>query len=243
MRISSVAVRPRMSLARAVSCTPGSWTTTRSAPCCWMIGSATPSSLTRLRRIVMFCWTAPSWMRFCASGFRPATSRDSPPAASCSRTARSGNALAISFRASSRSASSRKRSTTFGLRATTPEYSDLLLAHQRADVGRVAVGGLVERAFHVDLQQEVHAAAQVEAEVHRQRADRRQPVRRDDSRLSATMYVVAELRLQHVLGLELRVGVGEAHLDAGGVERRRRGSGMPAPSAHPRRLQAARCRS
>ena len=33
-RISSVAVRPRMSLALAVSCTPGSCTTTRSAPCC-----------------------------------------------------------------------------------------------------------------------------------------------------------------------------------------------------------------
>ena len=79
MRISSVAVRPRMSFARAVSCTPGSCTTTRSAPCCWTIGSATPSSLTRLRRIVMFCWTAPSWMRFCASGLSPATSRSSPP--------------------------------------------------------------------------------------------------------------------------------------------------------------------
>ena len=90
MRISSEAVRPRMSFARAVSCTPGSCTTTRSAPCCWMIGSATPSSLTRLRRIWMFCATAPSWMRFCASGFSPAISRRSPPVASASRTSRSG---------------------------------------------------------------------------------------------------------------------------------------------------------
>jgi hypothetical protein len=67
MRISSDAVRPRMSFARAVSCTPGSCTTTRSAPCCWMIGSATPSSLTRLRRIWMFCATAFSWTFFSAS--------------------------------------------------------------------------------------------------------------------------------------------------------------------------------
>ena len=55
MRISSVAVRPMMSFAFAVSCTPGSWTTTRSAPCCWITGSATPSSLTRLCSVVMFC--------------------------------------------------------------------------------------------------------------------------------------------------------------------------------------------
>ena len=56
-RASSVAVRPRMSLARAVSCTPGSCTTIRSAPWRWMTGSATPSSLIRLFSVVMFCCT------------------------------------------------------------------------------------------------------------------------------------------------------------------------------------------
>ena len=34
MRISSVAVRPKISLAFAVSCTPGNCTTIRSVPCC-----------------------------------------------------------------------------------------------------------------------------------------------------------------------------------------------------------------
>ena len=58
MRTSSVAVRPMMSFALAVSCTPGSWTTTRSAPCCWITGSATPSSFTRLCSVVMFCFSA-----------------------------------------------------------------------------------------------------------------------------------------------------------------------------------------
>ena len=38
IRTSSVAVRPRMSFALAVSCTPGSCTTMRSAPCCWIDG-------------------------------------------------------------------------------------------------------------------------------------------------------------------------------------------------------------
>ncbi len=120
MRISSVATRPMMSFARAVSCTPGSCTTTRSAPCCWMIGSATPSSFTRLRRIWMFCWTAPSCMRFCASGFRPAISRSSPPVPSCSRTARSGKAFSISMRAFTRSDSFVNRSTTFDCSRPTP---------------------------------------------------------------------------------------------------------------------------
>ena len=121
----------------------------------------------------MFCWTAPSWIRFCASGFRPATSRDSPPAASCSRTSEIRERLVDLVACRVRSASSLNRSTTFDAFAPDARVEDLLLAHQRADVGRVAVGGLVERALHVDLQQEVHAAAQVEAEVHRQRADRR----------------------------------------------------------------------
>ena len=57
-RICSVAVRPMMSLARAVSCTPGSCTTTRSAPCCWITASATPSSLTRFCSVSMFCLSA-----------------------------------------------------------------------------------------------------------------------------------------------------------------------------------------
>ena len=112
MRTSKVAVRPRMSLARAVSCTPGSCTTTRSLPCCWTIGSATPSSLTRLRRMVMFCCTAPSWMRFCASGFKPAKSLKSVPVFT-SLSCRSGNAFTISTLALSRSAASRKRIPTF----------------------------------------------------------------------------------------------------------------------------------
>ncbi len=53
---SMVAVAPRIFLASAVSCTPGSSTTMRVAPCCWMTGSDTPSALTRLRRVARFWW-------------------------------------------------------------------------------------------------------------------------------------------------------------------------------------------
>ncbi len=69
----------------------------------------------------MFCSTAPSWMRFCASGLSPATRRRSPPEpASC--TARSPNAFSTSVRAFARSASSLKRTTTFVPSRPTPLY-------------------------------------------------------------------------------------------------------------------------
>ncbi len=75
MRISRVAVRPRTTLAWAGSCTPGSCTTMRSMPCCWITGSATPSSLIRLCSVVMFCLSAASCRRRAASGLMVATRR------------------------------------------------------------------------------------------------------------------------------------------------------------------------
>ena len=97
---------------------------------------------------------------------------------------------------------------------------DLLFAQQRTDVGGVAVRGLVERRLHVDLQQEMHAAAQIEAEIHREGADRRQPAWSGGQQIQRDDVVFPELGLQRVLRLELRVGIVEAQLDARGVERR-----------------------
>ena len=207
-----------MSFARAVSCTPGSCTITRSEPCCWTIGSATPSSLTRLRRIVMFCSTAPSWMRFCASGLSPATRRRSPPDAGVLHGEIAERLLDLGARLC---ALGLVPEAHHDVRAFAPDAAvlDLLFAQQRADVGRVTVGRLVERRLHVDLQQEVDAAAEVEAEVHRQRADRCKPLRRRGEQVERDDVVLAELLLQHILCLQLRVLVGKADLDAGRVER------------------------
>src|SRR4029079_13659949 len=47
---------------------------------------------------------------------------------------------------------------------------------------------------------------------------RREPVRRRRQQVERDDVIVAELRLQRVLGLELRIGIAEAHLDADGVE-------------------------
>ena len=110
MRTSSVAVRPRMSLALAVSCTPGSCTTMRSRPCCWITGSATPSSLIRLCRVTMFCLSACSCTRRAASGLMVAVSLYSVPSGA-SATCRSGNWSAITALAASSVWVSRKRTS------------------------------------------------------------------------------------------------------------------------------------
>ncbi len=83
---------------------------------------------------------------------------------------------------------------------------------------------LVQRAFHVDLHQEMHAAAQVETEIHRQRAEIGQPLRRTRQQVQCHHVVLAQLRVQHVLGLELRIRIGEARLDAGRILRQHLGS-------------------
>ena len=117
-RISRVAVRPRISLALAVSCTPGSCTTMRSMPCCWITGSATPSSLIRLCSVVMFCLSAASCRRRAASGLMVATRRQLLPSGP-SVVVRSGNWSWISCLAFSSAAASRKvTSTAWPLRLT-----------------------------------------------------------------------------------------------------------------------------
>ena len=57
-RNSRLAVAPSTRFAAAVSCTPGNSTMMRSAPWRCTRGSATPSSLTRLRMVVRFCSSA-----------------------------------------------------------------------------------------------------------------------------------------------------------------------------------------
>ena len=110
MRTSSVAVRPMMSLARATSCTPGSCTTMRSAPCCWIIGSATPSSLTRLRSVVMFCWTPSSMRAACsASGLQRADQLQVGAVGGFGRAPGRASARPDALRALARVAASRKR--------------------------------------------------------------------------------------------------------------------------------------
>jgi hypothetical protein len=132
----------------------------------------------------MFCLMANSWMRFCASGLSVATSLRSLPS-SCSVSEQIGLAV-DGDRAPCRASASRKRMTRRSPSRADAAVADVLVAQQAAQVGRGRVEPLGQRALHVDLQQEVHAAAQVEAEVHRQRMHRGQPGGEADSRFSAT---------------------------------------------------------
>ena len=96
--------------------------------------------------------------------------------------------------------------------------ADVVVAQQRARVRSVGIELLVQRAGHVDLQQEVHAAAQIETEVHRQRVQGGQPARRRalqvqrDDELRVGRVAVQRL-LQQVLHAQLRVGVRQTHAD------------------------------
>ena len=65
--------------------------------------------------------------------------------------------------------------------------TNLLLPQHRTEIARVALLGLPDRPFEINLHQEVNAAAEIESQVHRQRADsgqpdrgRRREVERDD---------------------------------------------------------------
>ena len=222
MRISRVAVRPRMSLALAVSWTPGSWTTMRSEPCCWITGSATPSSLIRLCSVVMFCLSANSPIFFWASGFSVATSLRSLPSP-CSARAQIGLAVGDGVACLVARLGIAELDDQAVALAVHAGVTQVLVAHDGAQVGRHRVEALGQRALHVDLEQEMHAAAQVKAEVHRQRVQRGQPARggrkqieRDDVLRVGGIRV--EGFLQHVLGLQLDIRVREAGLDAVEVE-------------------------
>jgi hypothetical protein len=63
---------------------------------------------------------------------------------------------------------SRKRIVPLSAFAGDAGVAHVLVAHQGAQVGGGRVEALGQRALHVHLQQEMHAAAQVEAEIHRQ---------------------------------------------------------------------------
>ena len=175
MRISSVAVRPRMSFARAVSCTPGSCTTMRSAPCCWIDRLGDAELVDAVAQVVMFCLTRAVLDALLRLGLDASRRGAAPPPSPALAHREVGERFVDRARAPCRASRvvAEAHARRVCPRARRRAWRMLLVAQQRADVGRCSASSrFVERGLHVDLQQEVHAAAQVEAEVHRQRADR-----------------------------------------------------------------------
>src|SRR4029450_9125136 len=156
-----------MSFALAVSCTPGNCTTTRSAPCCWITGSATPSSLTRLCSVVMFCVIAADWTRLAAPGVGVRggvvleVAGKLPVYAFLALDPVEVGQLVDQDR-------SRRRQRRLVAKADDDAVAgardagvaNVLVAQQRPHVARGRVGLLGQRRLHVDLHQEVDAAAQ-----------------------------------------------------------------------------------
>ena len=106
--------------------------------------------------------------------------------------------------------------------ATDARVTHVLVAQQGAQVAGGGVHALDQCTVHVDFEQEVHAAAQVETEVHGQGADGGQPVRRGRQQVEChhkarVGCIRVEAALDGVFALQLQVGGLEAGAHAVGV--------------------------
>ena len=88
---------------------------------------------------------------------------------------------------------------------------DGIAADQRTDVVDKRVHALVEHRLLIDLHQEVHAAAQVQAEQHRTAVDGLEPAGHGRGQVQRTRVVIAKLGSHHIGGLDLGVGIGQPH--------------------------------
>ena len=93
--------------------------------------------------------------------------------------------------------------------------ADLALTQQGLNVAAGGFDALEQRLIHVNLHQEVHAAAQIEAQIHRQGTNAGQPVGRVAQQVQrhdviGRGLVRIERVAQDVARLELGVGVGKA---------------------------------
>ncbi len=99
----------------------------------------------------------------------------------------------------------------------------VLVAQIAAQLAGNRVELFVHGRLHVHLQQEVHAPAQVETEVHGIGVERRQPRGRtrqqiDRDHIPRIVRIGVERLGQHIARLELHAGVAEAVVDRGAVE-------------------------
>ena len=103
--------------------------------------------------------------------------------------------------------------------------ANILVTQQGANIGGGGVKPLGQSALQIDLQQEVHTAAQIEAQVHGQCVNGGQPLWRGRQQIEgddvlAVIRVRVEGVLQNVARFQLGVGIRQADLDAVGIEKR-----------------------
>ena len=173
MRKSSLAVLPSSSFSRVGSCRPGTWTRMRSTPWRWISGSTVPSSLTRRSTIWIDCSTdcrIRSVIAACGHGQpdQPAAGVGDLEAALAAGAHQAAERLRQLAQLGQRGRPGRCRvlirTSTASAAHGEPGIGDLGLAQHAADV----VANLVELVLldrvGIDLEQDVRAALQIEAE-------------------------------------------------------------------------------
>ena len=88
---------------------------------------------------------------------------------------------------------------------------DARVAQLRANIGSQRVVACCQRTLHVNFQQEVHAAAKIEAQIHGVRANGREPVGRSRQQVQGhgirgVFRVGVQILFDEIFGLQLKVG-------------------------------------
>ncbi len=166
---------PRSRTTSEASCTPGTCTAMRFWPCRCTTVSATPSAFTRFSSAVMFCWIAKPCRSFTAASVSATVSV--PGAASgCERQLRVIGEQRLARGIDLAGVAQRHVHRVAGDRDFL--VLDARIAQLLAEVALEALQQLGDGSLGVDLVDEQHAAAQVEAEAHRLEAECVQPFRR-----------------------------------------------------------------
>ena len=102
--------------------------------------------------------------------------------------------------------------------------AQVFVAQRQTDVTGERFGALGQRRLHIDLQHEMHAAAQIQPQIHRVGVQRFEPVRRARQQIERyDISRVARLGRQRLLndipGLALGVGVAKTRLDGAAFKR------------------------
>ena len=71
-------------------------------------------------------------------------------------------------------------------------------AHKLTHILHIAIRGFGQRRFHVNLQQEMHAAPQIKTQIHRTCIDGRQPARRIGQQIQRDDIAVTEFELKDI---------------------------------------------
>ena len=171
---------PRIFFTSAEFCRPGSWIAMRSTPSRATCGSETASSglFKRLRKMTMFCWTAESCRSLISCGVSSELERRRAADRGLGemQVAVVREDGGVAFRQIVRILEQHAHAVA-GIVHHHVLIGHVRVAERCAKVLLAVIEQLLDGARDIDLIDEVHAAAQIEAELQRAQADAAHPVR------------------------------------------------------------------